>query len=241
MFLLLLTRANIPLDVKAIITGSKLLSNPSGLIPFQDLGIWKSTLGAFDFDLSNPTFEQLELKSDSTVFNSSSFFILLGLFLIGHFILQKLRGLFKNWETSSKWKWFISTSTWILDKVLLIITYGYYIRFVLQTNQFLLISSMYEIYTLDTTNTPKILSFTFALLMMIACLALIGIVMYLSLSSYEVKEGEHNKIGELFSGVRMKKKAKLYVALLIIRRTIFVIILICLASIPSRSMIGILE
>ena len=239
--LLPLTRAKIPLDVKAVITGLKLLSNPSGLIPFQDTGIYKSILGDFDFDLSNPTFEPFELKSDSTIYNSSSFFVLLALFLIGHYILRKLNGLFKKWETSSKWKWCISTCSWILKKVLLIMTYGYYIRFILQTNQFLLISSVHEIYTLDTTSTPKILSLIFAFFMLFACFSLVGILMYLSLSSYEVKEGEHNKIGEFYSGVRMKTKAKLYVTFLIIRRTLFVLILICLASIPSKSMICILK
>ena len=116
-------------------------------------------------------------------------------------------------------------------------TYGYYIRFILQTNQFLLISSMNEIYTLDTTSTPKILSFIFALVILFVCLALVGIVMYLSLSSYEVKVEEHNKIGEFFSGVKMKTKAKLYVTFLIFRRTIFVILLISLASISSKIMI----
>ena len=100
--LLSLTIAKIPLDVKAVITGLKLLSNPSGLIPFQDTGIYKSILGDFDFDLSNPTFEPFELKSDSTIYNSSSFFVLLALFLIGHYILRKLNGLFKKLETSSK-------------------------------------------------------------------------------------------------------------------------------------------
>ena len=116
-------------------------------------------------------------------------------------------------------------------------TYGYYIRFILQTNQFFLISSIHEIYTLDMTSTPKILSLIFAFFVLFACFSLVGIVVYLSLSSYEVKEEEHNKIGEFYSGVRMNTKAKLYVTFLIIRRTLFVIILICLASIPSKSMI----
>ena len=240
MFLLLLTRTSIPLDVKTVITGTKLLVNPSNLIPLQDAGIYKSVLEVFDFGLNNPTFEPLELKSDSTIFNTSSFLILILLFLITHFIIQILKGLLNRWENINWWKIFISSFIWVLSKVLLIMTYGYYIRFILQTNQFLLISSMHEIYTLDTTNTPKIISLVFALFMLLACLALIGIVMYLSLSSYEVKADEHNKIGEFFSGVKMKRKAKLYVSLLIARRTIFVILLIGLSSISSNSMIFIL-
>ena len=238
--MLLLTRANIPLDVKAVISGLKLLYNPSDMIPFKNIGIYKSILGVFYFDLSNPTFEPLELKSDSSVYNSSSFFVSVALFLIYHCFLHILNCLLKKWETRSNWRWYTSTCLWVLNKVLLIMTYGYYIRFILQTNQFLLISSMYEIYTLDTSSTPKILSLIFAFFVLFACFSLVGIVMYLSLSSYEVKEGQHNKIGEFYSGVRMKIKAKLYVTFLIIRRTLFVIVLICLASFPSKSMIWIL-
>ena len=62
--------------------------------------------------------------------------------------------------------------------------------------------------------------------------------MYLSLSSYEVKENEHNRIGEFFAGVKMQKKAKLYSSLLIARRTIFVIFLISLASVSSKTLIA---
>ena len=116
--MLLLTRKNIPNDVEAVITGSKLLSNPSNMIPLQDLGIYKSILSIFNFDLNNPTFESLELKSNSTVFNSSSFFILLVVFLISHYIIRKLKSLIQRWESANIWNKLVSVIVRIFDKVL---------------------------------------------------------------------------------------------------------------------------
>ena len=133
-----------------------------------------------------------------------------------------------------------SIITWVLNKIILIMTYGYYIRFILQTNQYLLISSIHEIYTMDVIKTTKIISYIFAWFLLFGFLFIVGFITYLSLSSYEVSETEHNKIGELFSGVKMKKKAKFYVSLLVIRRTIFVFLLICLVSFSSRLVIWIL-
>ena len=237
LFLLLLTRAHILEDVRNVIIGSNILFNPSGLIPFQKMEIYNSILEDFNFELSDSSYELLELESDSTVYNSSSFFTMIGMFFIANLIIIGLNKMFKSWETSMKWKFFIEKILRILNRVIQIMTYGYYIRFILQSNQFLLISSMHEIWTFNTTNTVRILSYIFAWLVLFACFSLIVLVAYLSLSSYEVKEDSHNKIGEFFLEVSMKKKAKLYIAFLIIRRTIFVMILVALSSTSSKLMI----
>ena len=224
-----------------VITGSSMFSNPLGLIPFKKIGLYDSIIGIFDFDLSNSSFESLDLKSDSTIFNSFSFFIFFGLFIFLHFLIIMLYKIVNKWNSNESWKWKIPILGSVLKSVLLILTYGYYIRFVLQTNQYLLVSSMHEIYTMDTTDSLKIISFVFAWLVLLACLSLLGFVVYLSLSSYEAKDKEHNKIGEFFTGVKMQKKTKFYSSLLIFRRTIFVIFLIGLASISSKTLISILR
>ena len=84
LFLLLLTRAFIPEDVKAVITGSKIFANPSSLIPFENLSIVGSTVGYFDFELSNPSFDPFGMKSDSSVYNTYPFFVLILIFILMH-------------------------------------------------------------------------------------------------------------------------------------------------------------
>ena len=119
-------------------------------------------------------------------------------------------------------------------------TYGYYIRFILQMNQFLLVASFYEIYSFNLTKLFNILSFSIAILVLTICLCFTGIVLFLSLSSYETSDEKHNKIGEFFIGIKMEKKYKFFSTSLILRRTLFVILLINLMSIPSRILIIIL-
>ena len=63
----------------------------------------------------------------------------------------------------------------------------------------------------------------------------------LSLSSYKTNEDGHNKIEELFSGVKMQRKMKMFVAILLLRMLVFVLLLVTLVSISSRMLIGILS
>ena len=101
-------------------------------------------------------------------------------------------------------------------------TYGYYIRFIMQMDQFLLVFSIYEIYNFNISNLFNIISFCFAILILILCLSITGVVLYLSLSSYETSDEEHNKIGEFFIGIKMEKGYKIFIFALILRRTLLV-------------------
>ena len=127
-----------------------------------------------------------------------------------------------------------------MKKIVIIFTYGYYIRFILETNQFLLLSSMNEVYTMNTSDSVNILSLLFAWFVLSSWIFLIAIVTYLSLSSYEVSQKDHSKIEEIFTGLKMQKKTKFYSSFLIMRRTVLVILLISLSSMNSRLMISIL-
>ena len=224
-----------------IIAGTKLFFNPSNLIPFQDIGFYHSIIGIFDFQLSNPTYEALELKSDSTIFNSSSFFLVIVLFIVIHLLILVLRRLVAKCWTWDKWPNVSFIMLKILDAIILFLTYGYYIRFILQMNQFLLISSMNEICILNTSNSVNIFSLLFAFLMLFWWISLIAFALYHSISSYKLSEDHHNKIGEFFVGVKMDKKYKLYALLLILRRTIFVVLLISFTFISSKSLVCILR
>ena len=61
------------------------------------------------------------------------------------------------------------------------------------------------------------------------------------LSSYEATKGVHSKMGEVFDGVKMQKKFKLYVPVLLARRALFVTLLILLTSVESWILISILS
>ena len=75
-FLLLITGAYIPKDVQNSITGLSFVLFPYGLIPFDKYKNVKIFIDNFRIDLSNSIYESLNLKSNSTVFNTYSLIIL---------------------------------------------------------------------------------------------------------------------------------------------------------------------
>ena len=83
-------------------------------------------------------------------------------------------------------------------------TFGYFIRTILEMTQILLISSINEVYRANTLETLDIVSFIIAILILSAFILLNVFIFYLALSPYRVEEDEHNKFGELFSGIKMK-------------------------------------
>ena len=121
-----------------------------------------------------------------------------------------------------------------------ILTFGWYIRYLLEINQYMLISSVNEIYEFNFSQPLRIISFIFSIWVICLCISFIAVILYLSVS-YEITEGKHNKIEEIFSGVKMEKKYKVYVSVLLIRRALFVTLLITLVSVQPWLLISILS
>ena len=236
-FLLFLTRAFIPLDVKTIISGNSIALNLPQYFNFQKLDFYSSALSYFDFSLSDQNFDSLNIQSDSSLYNLNPTLILGILLVLFHFIILLLRYLLSKTETTGKWSKFLFIIKWIISKIFNILTFGYYIRCILEMNQFILITSVYEVYSFNLSQNIRIMSFIFAILIWIACLALIAFVAYLSFSSYETVEAKHNKLEEFFSGIKMQKKHKLYVFALLVRRALFIVLLITSQLIPSRTIL----
>ena len=240
-FLLLLTKAFIPNDVKTVITGSELFLNPFGSISFSNLPILGRIIEKFNFELSNPNLNPFGLNSDSSLYNTLPLFLFLALVVIFHLFLKLLQKVLISWGPwSSRWGWLIRVINWIGEKLLIILTYGYYIRFILQMLQLILVTSTHEISDLKLTNIHRIISFVFAIFLLFGWILIAGIVTYMSLSSYKISEEGHSKIGEIFSGMKMDKKYKIYASIIIMRKTVFIILLIFMIFVSSRLLIIIL-
>ena len=240
-FLLFLTRAFIPLDIETVITGNTVTLNLPQYFDFQKTDFYSLIFDNFNFDLTNKEYDLLDVQSDSTAYNIGPTIILGVIIIILHifvFLIYKLLSMFSE---ENRWSLLLKYAKLVLNKSLNILTFGYYIRYILEMNQFILISSVHEVYSFNSDNTLNIVSLVFAILMLVSCLLLILLVTYLSLTSYEVDEDKHNKLGEIFSGVKMQKKHKFYVVALLIRRTVFIVILITSESISSRATIGVLS
>ena len=94
---------------------------------------------------------------------------------------------------------------------------------------------------LNLSGLRKIISFVFSIFLLCFCLWIILFVSCFSYSSYEVSKNSHNKFGEIFYGLKVQRKARLYLPILLTRRAIFVILLMTLISIESWILISILS
>ena len=92
-FLLLLTRAFIPNDIKEVIEGSDFASNIYGYIPNDSSNTYSSPISKFEFELTNSSLEPFGIKYSSTIANISTtlmWVILMMLITISVYFLRLL-------------------------------------------------------------------------------------------------------------------------------------------------------
>ena len=156
-FLLILTGVFIPDDVLLAITGSKFTVNPSDYVPFEKVRLYGTTISKFDFGLSSSVLDSVGISSDSTVYNTCSFFTMICLIILLHFFETMIYYWTEKINVEGKWSWFRKKIKWLLSKKIFeFLTFTFYIRTVMEINQFMLISTIYEIYRFNTSNTLKI-------------------------------------------------------------------------------------
>ena len=240
-FLLFLTRAFIPLNVQNVITGLKFSLSIGIYYNILSINLKDSAFGVFNFALSDQVFELLDIKSDSSIFNIIPIIILFLCMIPIHLLVSLIYKMTPTGESEGRCKWIKGKAVKLIKKLFVLLTFGWYIRYILETNQYILVSSLYEISKFDVSESNKIISLVFAILTLCLCLLLILFVLSLSLSSYEISKEKNNKLGEIFNGIEMKKKSKFYVSALLIRRALFVILLISLVSIKSWILVSLLS
>ena len=117
-FLLLITEAYIPIDVQNTITGLNYVLFPYGLIPFNKNKSVNSFIQNFNFSLSNSIYEPLNLKSNSSVFNTYSLFILVFTIAFLHISALCLMKKLSDWiNYSGRCSWWVNIPKWIINKV----------------------------------------------------------------------------------------------------------------------------
>ena len=225
-FLLLITRSFMPVDIINVIIGLKFVLNPFSYIKFEKLSYYNSIIDNFNFPLSNSLLDPLEIKSDSWIYNTSSIFAILILMIFMHIFILILNRIFEKYCWQARWICLIKIVKYIVKKLYSIMTFGYYILSALQLNQYLLICIIYESYLLNTSQSNRIISLITAYVILTSWLVLIFMSIYLALSSYKVIENKHNKFGNFFIGLKEEKKYKIYSSALLIRRMIYVLLLV---------------
>ena len=239
LFLLFLTGAFIPEDIEVIITGPSICLNPFSFLQQKTNTNYSYVSNYFNFGLENNNLEKFEIKSDSTIVNMTSFLLSIIIIWIMHFWIFLTQKLLAKESKLNCWSYLLSCIHWFLQKLMELFTFALYIRIILESNQFILIAWVSEMYQFNFNETKRKISIIIAFLILIAWMALIVITFLFTFSKVENKLSESkdkkSKFAHMFDGLSPNKNSRLFAWLLQIRRAIFVILLIILG--PKSSII----
>ena len=202
LFFLLLTRTYIPNDIRTVITGSGFAINFSSYIPINKISLMDSILNKFDFQLTNVSLDSFGIKSDSTIYNILPFFISLIIASILHLFVYFLNKWTSNCKTDIKWGCCLRRIIKLITIVYNIMTFGYYIRALIQISQYLLVSSLSEILAFNGSTGLRKVSLVFAFCMLFLLISLIVLSLCLAWSKLPILEKRHKKLGEFFIGLK---------------------------------------
>ena len=180
-FLLLLTRAYIPIDIVNIIIGVKFALNFPSLISFQNLGFYNSAVGEFKFELSYQILGLLNIQSDSSVFNISPTIIIAMLMIPIHLLVVLIYKLTPTTEPEPRCRWLKRIAKWVVIRLFTLLTFGWYIRYALEMSQYSLISSVYETNKFCVSDSMRIASLVFAVCILLFCIGMILLILIMAL------------------------------------------------------------
>ena len=244
-FILLLTGAFIPKDIEGIITGMKILLNPFSY--FQSICDGDSNFlsNIFNFGLRESNLDKLGIKSDSTIVNIYSFILSLVVLWFFHIWVTLFQKIWWKESKSNFWSSILNLIHFILKKIMIVLTFAMYIRMILITSQYILLSWIAEVYYLNHSETKRIISIVIAFLTLTGLIVLFVISVFYAFAKdfnkYYQSESKGNKFIHLFDGLSQNLKSRLFIVILLLRRTIFVALLITIKPISSIIVISILS
>ena len=219
--LLLFTKSNIPEKVVNYLSGLKGTTCSLNFIPFKDIPVIDQLMDSFDYNLRINELSYFGLFSGSTLVNNLSIvwvFIILAVFLIIIVIATpKVKA-----KLSSKPK-----IIKIIDNIYQFFAFSIFIRLFMQSSQFIMIWSISEMYFWYDNGTYKILSIIASIIVCILLWLLIGLSAYNFHRFNSIRDPKSNfYLKEFTVGLKPKKKAWVFPLFILLRRAIFVIILI---------------
>ena len=192
------------------------------------------------FALTRSSLNGVVLDSDGSIYNLypvMTCILVLGLL---HLIMLLVGKKIMKISTDGKCTCFIKIVKWVLLKLYKIMTFGFYIRNAFLMCEFIMICSIYEIFQNNGNGAYHVVSLVFAYFMVLMYVAFTILVFYLSVSSYDKNNQVNSKLIKFFWGLKESKIYRLYMVSFIIRRAVYTLFFVGLASLSSKVVFGII-
>ena len=195
---------------------------------------------SFEFPLTTPSLADFDIYSDGSIFNVYPIITWIITMMLLHLCLHLIIKWCLRIREDGCWKWFVKVFKKVLNKLYSIMTFGFYIRNCFEMSQLILIFSINELFKFNTDGPYRIISITIATLLVLLFFVFIGIIFYLIVSSYKITENSHNKLEEFFKGIKQLKKFRFVNISLLLRKVVYIGLLIWLESAFSKLIIVVL-
>ena len=237
--LLMMIDSFIPTSIRDYIESQSFALANFNFLPTANIPVVNIPVDWLDSKQPVEILQSLGLDSKSTFVNNLSFIIILGVVLLIHIMLRYIlvcRNLEEEQQSKFKRFW-----NWLRLKLLDIIKYAAYLRLILEAHESMLLSATSEINLFDLPQTPDIISFIFAWMVLIFSISLPIIAFYyfwINREEYDPKVKFF--FMEFFADIRNSKFSRLYMPLVLTRRVLFVCSIIFLNSAPRELIYSIL-
>ena len=223
LMLLLLTGAYFPKLITDFMSGLSFTMFSFNFVPVLNLSIMKKVSNWLDYNLDDDYLKTIGMKSGSTFINNLNTFLILWFVIILNIIFWILyKFMVKAFKPFPKLIKFVQ---WVSK----LLTLSIYIRMMLESNQFWLITSIYEIKLIQTNNSGRLTSFIIAWWLLIVWIKFTIAVIWRTISS--MRQESHllqTTFEELFKEKKNNKTAKFHSVSQIIRRTLIILLLMML-------------
>ena len=159
LFFLILTNAFLPEAVVNVILGSKFALVISDQIPVKKVKTSQSILNVFNSNQVSSALSEIGVESGSSIVNLYSFFCSLCTAFFVHLIVKCILKCIPNSKHEGNRCTLSALFYRLVRSIIKIMTLGYYIRLILETQQFMILSAISEVNRLEVTSAANIASF----------------------------------------------------------------------------------
>jgi hypothetical protein len=230
LLLLLLTKRYFPDDVKAVLQGNSFMSFDFSFIPVTKAPGVKQIMDFINIDQDNVYLETIGLESGSGVKNLISVVSVFLLCVVLHLSIVFAPKI-KIVSDDQIWKIRYNTLNTHLYNLF---TFTMYVRVLFEGYQFLFLASFSELKNANVSEVYTALSFSISCLFTVICIVFLLLTLYMYCSTKDnFNKDERLKFGELFSGLKETNNARSYSFFVLLRRVLFVSLLVGLNTFAS--------
>ena len=227
--LIIVTQIYLPNNVVNTIIGNKIMINPFQYISLNFLSFYDNLFKWLDSTQTNNGLSEIGLDSGSAIINSLSLIVILTLRVIVHLLAYVVSLIISKWNNREGLNWVQKVIIYLVMKTLSAMTFGYYIRTMIESILILSMSTFSEIYNFSGIDTSNVSS-------LIACLIILSaIILFFVLSVLlqfrKIKEDDEaiDKFEEFNHGVMKTKLWQLYIVIWLIIKISFVLFIITIS------------